>query len=374
MERERLTHLLAEPGRVAKQDLAGLEELATRYPWFSAAHLLLAVGEHGAGEVLFDERARTAAAHLPKRSVLFDLVHVPEPEPELAGAVAEVPVAPILPAALPLAEPIRVGPAAAAVAEMLSEAPPTVEVIAHLPAVPVTPPEPLAPVQVTALPPITEARPAARTEPEVDPLDQLIRQSAMASGYELIMEHALPTEAPAPAPVVDALPAPAPAPAQRSTAAMLPTGKLRFTDWLSMDAPSDPRPPDPPSLPVQTPDTRDWLRTETAPVAYSEPAPAAPLTTATAPTVEPFVLIDRFIRQEHPEPVKRAEFFTPQQAAKRSLEDHAELVTETLARIYEKQGNVAKAIAAYKRLAERHPEKSAHFLGLAAALDGRGKG
>jgi hypothetical protein len=109
-------------------------------------------------------------------------------------------------------------------------------------------------------------------------------------------------------------------------------------------------------------------------VAYSEPAPAAPLTTATAPTVEPFVLIDRFIRQEHPEPLKRAEFFTPQQAAKRSLEDHAELVTETLARIYEKQGNVAKAIAAYKRLAERHPEKSAHFLGLAAAVEGRGKG
>jgi hypothetical protein len=50
------------------------------------------------------------------------------------------------------------------------------------------------------------------------------------------------------------------------------------------------------------------------------------------------------------------------------------MVTETLARIYEKQGNVAKAIAAYKRLAERHPEKRAHFLGLAAALEGKGKG
>ena len=50
-------------------------------------------------------------------------------------------------------------------------------------------------------------------------------------------------------------------------------------------------------------------------------------------------------------PPKKTAFFTPQQAAKRSLEDTAGLVTETLARIYEKQGNLPKAIDAYRRLA-----------------------
>ena len=80
-------------------------------------------------------------------------------------------------------------------------------------------------------------------------------------------------------------------------------------------------------------------------------------------------LIDSFIRQETPEPAKRAAFFNPQTAAKRSLEEHAELVTETLAQIYARQGNVAKAKAAYRKLAEKHPERKEHFLALAKALE-----
>jgi len=90
-------------------------------------------------------------------------------------------------------------------------------------------------------------------------------------------------------------------------------------------------------------------------------------------TAETKALVERFIKQNtgQASPPKKAEFFNPQTAAKRSLEEHADLVTETLARIYEKQGNIAKAIAAYERLAVKHPEKSAHFRALAKALAGR---
>ncbi len=414
MDRERLTHLLADPGNVAKQDLAGLEELAVRYPWFSAAHLLLAVGEHSAGEVLFDERARTTAAHVPSRSVLFDLVHA-EPVAHVDVAPVTIPqVAPVLSVAHAQAAPVPAEVIAAApiiAAAAVPPAPPpfvqpappeatmppmAVEVPAALvsPVVDVLP----APVGVIAPPALVEivtpasspvASPVVATE-EVDPLDQLIRQSALASGYELVLEHSLPPVAPA---ATDAAPieggppassavapsgvatssAPAPAPAPVPIPSPKPTGRLRFTDWLSAEEGSVVPQSPPVAAPTQAPDTQDWIRTSPSDAAAQiTPAPAVPEAVA-APVVDPFTLIDRFIRQEHPEPVKRAEFFTPQQAAKRSLEDHAELVTETLARIYEKQGNVAKAIAAYKRLAERQPDRSAHFLELAKTLEGRGK-
>jgi len=62
MDRERLTALLDDPARVRRDDIADLKAMADRYPWFSAAHLLLAVGGHREGDVLFDEQLRASAA------------------------------------------------------------------------------------------------------------------------------------------------------------------------------------------------------------------------------------------------------------------------------------------------------------------------
>jgi hypothetical protein len=104
--------------------------------------------------------------------------------------------------------------------------------------------------------------------------------------------------------------------------------------------------------------------------------PSEPSGSNTVPVAKPPVapavsrdLIDRFIEQESPAPAKKAAFFTPQQAAKRSLDDTAGLVTETLARIYEKQGNLPKAIDAYRKLAVKYPEKSAYFVALSRSLE-----
>jgi cytochrome c-type biogenesis protein CcmH/NrfG len=47
------------------------------------------------------------------------------------------------------------------------------------------------------------------------------------------------------------------------------------------------------------------------------------------------------------------------------------MVTETLARIYVKQGNLPKAIDAYRRLALKFPEKSAFFAALSKELEGQ---
>ena len=112
----------------------------------------------------------------------------------------------------------------------------------------------------------------------------------------------------------------------------------------------------------------DWLRqAEEKPKA----APLAPIQPVAEKKgeVDTKSLIDKFIKQQTPAAPQKAEFFTPQQAAKRSLDDKAGMVTETLARVYAKQGNLPKAIEAYKRLALKYPEKSAYFAALQKELE-----
>lgn len=75
-------------------------------------------------------------------------------------------------------------------------------------------------------------------------------------------------------------------------------------------------------------------------------------------------IIDKFI-QESPQisPVKTA-FFSPSQMGKMSLVEDESFVTETLAKIYERQGDFKKAATAYKNLGLKFPEKSIYFADL----------
>lgn len=75
-------------------------------------------------------------------------------------------------------------------------------------------------------------------------------------------------------------------------------------------------------------------------------------------------LIDKFI-QESPQisPVKNA-FFSPAQMGKMSLVDDDSFVTETLAKIYMRQGDHKKAASAYENLKLKYPEKSIYFANL----------
>ena len=411
MDRERLTELLQDPSHVAKQDLSALLSMADRFPWFSGARLLLAVGEHETGEVLTNHSNGSPAAFLPSRSVLFDLVRaeelqqpapmhvvrqsVPfptEPLPEMppspasswfAPSVTESIVAPTAtapPAApqptIPEVPCITLGPVPTVpVEENLRPEP--ASAIDHLADKAVSEPLSLAASETltTGPAPILETPAFPRTAaPEEDLLDRQIHEAVRASGYDLGTFEMAPSVPPEPPPlhVPERVAEPKEEPLAQVGAILLPIAqpvppvqsargtRLRFTDWLGQSeipASASAMPESAPSRP-------------SAPVVPEEdaaPPPVAPLPTGFSPKE----IMEQFIQRSNPAPIAaKATFFNPQQAAKRSLQDDG-LVSETLARIHEKQGNFAKAKEVYDRLAVKHPEKSVYFAALSKALEGR---
>ncbi|NCA75728.1 MAG: hypothetical protein EOM90_05295 [Alphaproteobacteria bacterium] len=72
-------------------------------------------------------------------------------------------------------------------------------------------------------------------------------------------------------------------------------------------------------------------------------------------------LIDNFIREEPTISKPKATFFHPSDSAHRSNFDEEEIVSETLAQLYARQGNISKAIHIYKKLSLLNQEKSRYF-------------
>ncbi len=89
----------------------------------------------------------------------------------------------------------------------------------------------------------------------------------------------------------------------------------------------------------------------------------------TPPKEESKEIIDSFIEsQPQISRSERSEFFSPTNAAKMSIVDSEEFVTETLAKIYANQGNKEKAISVYKKLMLKYPEKKTYFAALIEKL------
>lgn len=80
-------------------------------------------------------------------------------------------------------------------------------------------------------------------------------------------------------------------------------------------------------------------------------------------------LIDKFIKAEPRITPGKAAEYNLQTAAKESLEEDFEFVTETMARLFAQQGKPDKARKAFKKLMEQHPEKSVYFAAQLKNLD-----
>ena len=72
-------------------------------------------------------------------------------------------------------------------------------------------------------------------------------------------------------------------------------------------------------------------------------------------------LIDKFIAENPSISRPKAEFYNPISVAQNSITDKGDIVSETLAKIYFKQGYFEKAISIYEKLSLNNPEKSVYF-------------
>jgi hypothetical protein len=81
------------------------------------------------------------------------------------------------------------------------------------------------------------------------------------------------------------------------------------------------------------------------------------------------VIIERFIQEEPQIKPQSSDKIDNENKAKKSSEDRDELVTETLAGIYSDQMLYHKAIASYKKLILKFPEKSSYFAGKIEQLE-----
>lgn len=79
-------------------------------------------------------------------------------------------------------------------------------------------------------------------------------------------------------------------------------------------------------------------------------------------------IIDKFIAENPSISRPKQEFFNPISAAQESVIDQENIVSETLAMIYEKQGYFEKAISIYEKLKLKYPEKSIIFAAQINAL------
>jgi hypothetical protein len=360
-----ILYTVARQNTSSKVQLAELDELIAKYPWFSVAHLLKAKGMMQGNDPDYPEQLQRASVHVNDRQVLFDFLHdhsdslevnpvgLEDVEPIAASQVVGV-----------IEEEIKIEPSAndqvqAQQEEQIGAEETIVEeevlptenegsdlipaaTLPEIEDVEIEQPAPIALqeeeeqeieqviVQEIAQPPANDVEGDLKKVEEVDPeLEKEILAGAVSRIIEKEVQESVEED--------------------RSLEVKSVPSASELDDEADL-----------------SPFARRLL-SGAAKMGYGAPMEhnAAPFDVEDQKELNQNLtsdeLVEAFIRSSPRITPSRAPEYSPSDLAKQSLIEDDSFVTETMAKIYAQQGKIEKAKKAYKLLSLKYPEKSIYF-------------
>jgi hypothetical protein len=300
MTAEKLYELIGDPRRLEESDLSALKETLKEYPFFQTARLLYVKGLSGIKSYRFGPELKTASLYAADRTVLYELIN-----------------------SRPLVSPDR--------KPGQSSSAPAGEV----------------PV------PSDNYREEQKdsSDPEVPvtetPREILARRLAELSEKTGSSQETTETAKPLPG--------------ASSTDPW--EGPARDILKGNKDSGMDPNPPEAETFQEEQAaglrSFTEWLRLKSG--EPKEPSASPPSMQKPSDKTSTEEIINRFISAEPRIQPKKAEFYSPVNMARKSVSENNDIISETLASIYLKQGNLLKALQMYEKLSLKYPEKSSSF-------------
>ncbi|MES2559056.1 MAG: tetratricopeptide repeat protein [Bacteroidota bacterium] len=324
MNKQEFISLVEQPEQLGKSHITALRQVASDFPYFQAAQVLLTKALYNDHHYEFEKQLKHTSLLVPDRTVLFRYIHNLSDQqqrteiviPEIVEAAKEETQVSILPNS-----PIEI-PVDSAIEEPDEEvsAVPAEIVLESTQEEPQGKDEPVVTVTTTHEPIITDS---VKVEPEIEKeAVQEIRSSESHSFTEWLQLQQDKKLEVAEAPAAKLLSEPV---EEVSTQPIVPPTEV--TDRTLMEAEIAEQ--------VKRSNVNDFES-----------------------------ILDKFIRENPRISRGKAEFYNPVNMAKQSVEENDEIVTETLANVYYKQGHYKKAIRAYEKLCLIYPHKMTYFASL----------
>ncbi len=375
MQKEQFYKALEAP----KEHLPALRDellsLSNAYPWFALSHVLLSKADHLAGHVAFDANLKRAAIYTGEREALFDLIHKEDFSAKIRAFEEEIQRMEEEVDEEQVAEPEIEQEETAAVSKEQIQPIEEVEVLEH--------------AETSAEAEAVEAEVAV---PEVEPelkkaeesvvheeerKEQGVQPAAEEEGEEKIAERkklkdfeGLQQEI-----LLEAI--------SSSIEQEVQVEERKIT----LESAQKEEVETPASAPTEVEEEKkqlssfaQFLQKRSKEIAWETSQKEAETTETTTPnpteikeSISREALVDRFIAADPKITPKKSAMFSNENLAKMSLVEDEQFVTETMAKIYAKQGASNKAIKAYKLLSLKYPEKSIYFANQIKKLQERRK-